>query len=101
MATPLAYIAYDPEPQLPLLADTLPADPQTEIQREVQANLQYEIDSVLLQITDPQDAALVDASVATYGFTIFFGSTTRSNSASVTKPSFKAAALSVRSLSIA
>jgi len=54
MATPLAYIAYDPEPQLPLLADTLPADPQTEIQREVQANLQYEIDSVLLQITDPQ-----------------------------------------------
>src|SRR4029078_1087716 len=54
MATHLSYIAYDPEPQLPLLADTLPADPQTEIHREVQANLQYEIDSVLLQITDPQ-----------------------------------------------
>ena len=54
MAAPLAYIVHDPEPQLPLLADMLPADPQTEIQREVQANLQYEIDSVLLQITDPQ-----------------------------------------------
>ena len=54
MSAPLAYIVHEPEPQLPLLADTLPADPQTEIQREVQANLQYEIDSVLLQITDPQ-----------------------------------------------
>jgi hypothetical protein len=39
--------------------------------------------------------------VATYGFTIFAGSTTRSNSASVTKPSFKAAAFNVRSLSVA
>ena len=54
MAAPLAYIAYEPDPQLPLLTDTLPADPQTEMQREVQANLQYEIDSVLQQITDPQ-----------------------------------------------
>jgi hypothetical protein len=54
MAAPLAYFAYEPEPQLPLLADTLPADPQTEIQREVQANLLYEIHSVLHQITDPQ-----------------------------------------------
>ena len=53
------------------------------------------------QSNDAQEAALGDAPVATYGFTIFFGSTTRSNSASVTKPSFKAAALSVRSLSIA
>src|ERR1041384_6385736 len=54
MAVPLAYIAYEPEPQLPLLADMLPADPQTEIQREVQANLLDEIHSVLHQITDPQ-----------------------------------------------
>ena len=54
MAAPLAYIAYEPDPQLPLLTDTLPADPQTEMQREVQANLQNEIDSVLQQITDPQ-----------------------------------------------
>jgi len=54
MSAPLAYIVHEPEPQLPLLADTLPADLQTEIQREVQANLQNEIDAVLLQITDPQ-----------------------------------------------
>src|SRR5262245_36341092 len=39
--------------------------------------------------------------VATYGYTIFLGSTTRSNSASVTKPSCNAAALRVRSLSMA
>ena len=54
MSAPLAYIVHEPEPQLPLLADTLTADPQTEIQREVQANLQCEIDSVLRQINDPQ-----------------------------------------------
>ena len=47
MSAPLASIVYEPDPQLPLLTDTLPADPQTEIQREVQANLQHEIDSVL------------------------------------------------------
>src|SRR5689334_2441970 len=54
MAAPLAYFAHEPEPQLPLLTDVLPADPQTEIQREVQANLHYEINSVLHQITEPQ-----------------------------------------------
>ncbi|HEY6218250.1 MAG TPA: hypothetical protein VIW74_16395 [Pyrinomonadaceae bacterium] len=54
MSAPLAYIVHEPEPQLPLLADTLTADPQTEIQREVQANLQCEIYSVLRQINDPQ-----------------------------------------------
>ncbi|HJY29300.1 MAG TPA: hypothetical protein VJ306_14835 [Pyrinomonadaceae bacterium] len=54
MAAPLAYIVHDPEPQLPLLADTLPADPQTDIQREVQANLYYEIHAILDQIIDPQ-----------------------------------------------
>ena len=54
MSAPLAYIIHEPDPQLPLLVDTLPPDPQTEIQREVQANLQYEIDFVLLQITDPR-----------------------------------------------
>ena len=41
------------------------------------------------------------AAVATYGRTILAGSTMRSNSASVTKPNFKAAAFNVRSLSIA
>ena len=54
MSTSLACAIHEPDPQLPLLADTLPADPQTETQREVQANLQYEIDSVLRQINDPQ-----------------------------------------------
>ena len=41
------------------------------------------------------------AAAATYGLTILAGSTTRSNSSSVTKPSFSAAAFSVRSLSMA
>ena len=54
MAASLAYIAYEPDPQLPLLIDMLPADPQTEVQREVQANLHHEIHSVLRQITDPK-----------------------------------------------
>ena len=53
MATSLAYITHEPDPQLPLLADVLPADPQTDIQREVQANLNCEIESVLRQIRDP------------------------------------------------
>jgi hypothetical protein len=48
---------------------------------------------------DAQAAA--DGPLATYGFTILRGSTMRSNSASVTKPSFNAAALSVRSWSTA
>ena len=54
MSAPLAYIVHEPEPQLPLLADTIPADPQTDIQREVQANLHNAINSILRQITDPQ-----------------------------------------------
>jgi len=54
MAASLAYIAYEPDPQLPLLADMLPADPQTEIQREVLGNLHHEIHLVLHQIADPK-----------------------------------------------
>src|SRR5262249_8754874 len=50
----------------------------------------------ILQALPPAAAPL-----ATYGRTIFFGSTTRSKSASVTKPSFSAAAFRVRSLSMA
>src|SRR6516162_4805927 len=46
-------------------------------------------------------ASAFAGAAATYGFTIFFGSTTRSNSASVTKPNFNAATFNVRSLSIA
>src|SRR6266404_3970057 len=41
------------------------------------------------------------SAVATYDLIIFVGSTTRSNSSSVTKPSVSAAAFRVRSLSIA
>src|SRR4029079_11437165 len=53
MATSLAYLTQESEPQLPLLSDTLPSDPQTEIQKEVQANLHNEIDSVLRSISNP------------------------------------------------
>ena len=54
MAAPLAYVTYDPDPQLPLLTNEIPADPQTQVQREVQANLQNEIDSVVPNITNPE-----------------------------------------------
>ena len=54
MATSLAYLSYEPDPQLPLLIDSLPADCQTQVQREVHKNLQHEIDSVVPQITDPE-----------------------------------------------
>lgn len=54
MAASLAHVTYDPDPQLPLLTDAIPADPQTKLQREVQANLQIEFDSVVPQITNPE-----------------------------------------------
>jgi len=53
MATPLAYITHDPEPQLPLLRDVIPVDSQTQVQREVQANLQHEVDLVIQRIYNP------------------------------------------------
>ena len=53
MAAPLAYFTYDPEPQLPLLSDVVPVDCQTQVQREVQENLQHEVDLVLQDITSP------------------------------------------------
>lgn len=53
MATPLAYITHDPEPQLPLLRDVVPIDLQTQVQREVQANLEHEVNLVLQQIFNP------------------------------------------------
>ena len=53
MATSLAYLTQESEPQLPLLSDTPPSNPQTEIQKEVQANLYNEIDSVLRSISNP------------------------------------------------
>ncbi|HEV8429770.1 MAG TPA: hypothetical protein VGQ41_17840 [Pyrinomonadaceae bacterium] len=54
MATSLAYLTYEPEPQLQLLSDAVPADPQTQSQKEVQANLNSEIDSVIGSITNPE-----------------------------------------------
>ena len=53
MATPLAYVTHDPEPQLPLLRDVIPTDCQTQVQREVQANLQHQIDLALQRVTIP------------------------------------------------
>jgi hypothetical protein len=47
MSTVLAAISQESEPQLPLLGDTVELHPQTEIQREVQANLQNAIDQVI------------------------------------------------------
>ena len=53
MAAPLAYITHDPEPHLPLLSEVIETDPQTQVQREVQANLHNEIELVLNLITTP------------------------------------------------
>ena len=47
MSTSLAYITQEPDPQVPLLSDAVHVDPQTQVQREVQANLQNEIESVI------------------------------------------------------
>ena len=54
MATSLAYVFQETEPQLPLLSDEIPADPQSQLQREVQANLHNEINFVTTKIADPE-----------------------------------------------
>ena len=54
MSTVLAAFSQEPEPQLPLLGDTVELNPQTESQREVQANLQNAIDQVVREIANPQ-----------------------------------------------
>ena len=54
MSTVLAAISQEPEPQLPLLGDTVELHPQTDYQREVQANLQNAIDQVIRSIDNPQ-----------------------------------------------
>ena len=54
MAAPLSYFTHDPEPHLPLLSEVVEADSQTQVQREVQENLQHEIDLVLSGIGDPE-----------------------------------------------
>ncbi len=53
MSAPPIAIPQDLEPQLPLLRDEVLEDPQTEIQRAVQANLQSEIDSAIRLIENP------------------------------------------------
>jgi hypothetical protein len=50
MSTVLAPITQEPDPQLPLLCNVIEVDPQTETQREVQANLQTAIDQVINSI---------------------------------------------------
>src|SRR5262249_54200573 len=52
MATSLAYLTQELEPQLPLLSDEVPSDPQTQVQREIQQNLHNAIDSVLRSISN-------------------------------------------------
>ncbi|HEX6718041.1 MAG TPA: hypothetical protein VF088_13070, partial [Pyrinomonadaceae bacterium] len=54
MAASLPYIIHEPEPQLPLLSDALPADSQTQAQRDVQANLHHQINTVLNHIAQPE-----------------------------------------------
>lgn len=53
MSTSLAYMIQEPEPQL-LLAHEVHVEPQTQVQRDVRANLQNAIDSVVGQITAPE-----------------------------------------------
>ena len=53
MSTPLATTFQEPEPHLPLLCNEVPADPKTEIQRAVQANLKREIGHALKLIEYP------------------------------------------------
>jgi hypothetical protein len=52
MSTSLAYVAYEPEPQLPLLTDEAPLDFKTPAQHEVQQSLQHQIDLVIDEIAD-------------------------------------------------
>ncbi len=54
MSTVLAAISQEPEPQLPLVGDIVELNPQTETQREVQANLQNAIDQVVRDIENPE-----------------------------------------------
>ena len=52
MSTSLAYISQETEPHVPLLSEQVIADATTQVQREVQANLQNEVDCVVGQIPD-------------------------------------------------
>ena len=54
MSTVLAAFSQESEPQLPLVGDIVELHPQTESQREVQANLQNAIDQVVRDIANPE-----------------------------------------------
>lgn len=53
MSTSLAYITQEPDPQLPLLNHEVPVDPQIQVQQQVHACLQHEVESVTNQIANP------------------------------------------------
>jgi hypothetical protein len=53
MSTVLAVTTPELDPHVPLLSETVQADPKIEAQREVQVNLQHEIDLVTSSIADP------------------------------------------------
>ena len=53
MSTVLVPITFDPDPQLPLLVSQAVSDLQTDVQREVQANLKSEMSRVVGGIYEP------------------------------------------------
>ena len=53
MSTSLAYITQEPDPQLPLLNHEATVDPQIKVLQQVHANLQNEIESVVIAIANP------------------------------------------------
>ena len=54
MSTSLAYIACEPDPQLPLLTEAVPIDSKSTAQQEVHDNLCQQVVLTLKQITHPQ-----------------------------------------------
>jgi len=50
MSTSLAYIAYEPDPQLPLLTDEVPGDSRSSAQQEIHDNLSNQIDLTLKEV---------------------------------------------------
>src|SRR5262245_17601961 len=52
MSTSLAYITHESEPQVLLLSEVVTLDAQSQVQREVKANLQFEINLATRQIAD-------------------------------------------------
>jgi hypothetical protein len=64
MSTVLATATSEPDPQLPLLRNEVVADTQTQTQREVQANLQNEINTVVKSIADPEVRSISETILA-------------------------------------